>query len=51
MIDLERDCEMLTLSEEHIISGFNCGNDDLNDFFNHDALKYKSQMLSRTLLL
>jgi ribosomal protein S18 acetylase RimI-like enzyme len=48
MIDLERDCEMLTLSEEQVISGFDCGNDDLNDFFNQDALKYKSQMLSRT---
>jgi len=48
MIDLERDCKMVILSEEQIISGFDCGNNDLNDFFNHDALKYKSQMLSRT---
>jgi ribosomal protein S18 acetylase RimI-like enzyme len=48
MIDLERDCEMLTLSEVQAISDFDCGNNDLNDFFNHDALKYKSQMLSRT---
>jgi ribosomal protein S18 acetylase RimI-like enzyme len=39
---------MLLLSEEHIISGFNCGNADLNDFFNRDALLYMSQMLSRT---
>jgi len=48
MIDLERDCEMLTLSNEQAISSFNCGNDDLNDFFNHDAIQYKNQMLSRT---
>ena len=48
MIDLEKDCEMIILSEEHIISDFNCGNSDLNDFFNHDALEYKNQMLSRT---
>jgi ribosomal protein S18 acetylase RimI-like enzyme len=48
MIDLERDCEMVVLSDEQVISGFDCGNDDLNDFFNHDALKYKDQMLSRT---
>jgi len=34
MIDLERDCEMIVLSEERIISDFNCGNADLNDFFN-----------------
>ena len=48
MINLERDCEMIILSEEHIISDFDCGNSDLNDFFNHDALEYKRQMLSRT---
>ena len=48
MIDLERDCEMFVLSEEQDILGFDCGNADLNDFFNHDALQYKSQMLSRT---
>ena len=48
MIDLERDCEMLILSEEQIISNLDCGNADLNDFFNHDAIRYKQQMLSRT---
>ena len=39
---------MLILSEEDNISNFNCGNADLNDFFNCDALEYKRQMLSRT---
>jgi len=48
MIDLIDDCEMLILSEEQVISNFNCGNADLNDFFNRDALDYKRQMLSRT---
>jgi len=48
MIDLEKDCELFTLSEGQSISGFDCGNVDLNDFFNHDALAYKRQMLSRT---
>jgi GNAT superfamily N-acetyltransferase len=48
MIDLIDDCEMVVLSEGHIISGFDCGNVDLNDFFNHDALEYKRQMLSQT---
>jgi len=48
MIDLERDCEMLVLSEEQCISDFDCGNADLNDFFNRDAIMYKQQMLSRT---
>jgi len=41
MIDLEKESEMLLLSEDHIISGFDCGNADLNDFFNRDALQYK----------
>jgi len=48
MINLKRDCEMVVLSEGHLISDFNCGNADLNDFFNYDALAYKRQMLSRT---
>jgi len=51
MINLIDDCEMLLLSEEQIISGFDCGNADLNDFFNRDALLYKNQMLSRTYFL
>jgi len=51
MIDLIGDCEMVVLSEEHIISGFDCGNADLNDFFNHDAIEYKRQMLSQTCFL
>ena len=48
MLILKNDCDMLLLSEEHIISGFDCGNADLNDFFNRDAIQYKHQMLSRT---
>jgi len=48
MINLERDCEIVVLSDEQVISGFDCGNDDLNEFFNHDAIKYKDQMLSQT---
>ena len=48
MIDLELDCKMITLSEDILISDFDCGDDDLNDFFNRDALNYKHQMLSRT---
>ena len=48
MVDLEKDCEMFVLSEEHDISDFNCRNADLNDFFNHEAFAYKQQMLSQT---
>jgi len=48
MIDLEKDCKLQILSEEQLISDFDCGNADLNEFFNHDALLYKRQMLSQT---
>jgi len=48
MVDLEKDCEMVILSEEQLISDFDCGNADLNDFFNRDAILYRQQMLSRT---
>ena len=48
MENLIQDCDRFILSEEHIISDFDCGNADLNDFFNRDALAYKNQMLSRT---
>ena len=48
MIDLRADCDIIILSKKQVIYGFDCGNADLNDFFNNDALQYKNQMLSRT---
>ena len=48
MINLKKDCEMFVLSEGQIISDFDCGNADLNDFFNSESILYKKQMLSRT---
>ena len=51
MLILKNECDMLLLLEEHIISDFDCGNADLNDFFNRDAIQYKQQMLSRTYFL
>jgi GNAT superfamily N-acetyltransferase len=48
MTDLIRDCELVILSQEQIISDFDCGNTDLNEFFNQDALQYRLQMLSET---
>jgi GNAT superfamily N-acetyltransferase len=48
MVNLKQDCEMIVLSEEQIMSDFDCGDEDLNEFFNRDALQYKHQMLSRT---
>ena len=48
VIDLTQDCDRLFLSEERVITGFDCGDKDLNEFFNQDALLYKRQMLSET---
>jgi GNAT superfamily N-acetyltransferase len=48
MFNLKRDCEMFVLLEGQVISNFDCGNADLNGFFNYDALEYKRQMLSQT---
>lgn len=31
-----------------IIAGFDCGNHDLNDFFNKDAERYRNQLLAQT---
>jgi len=49
MIDLEKDCEMFVLSDKQQITDFDCGDDDLNDFFNNDAIEYKRQMLAQTI--
>lgn len=48
MIDLVKDCKLLTVSEDNMISGFNCGDEELNDFFNHKAFPFKEQLLART---
>ncbi|MDR3180687.1 MAG: N-acetyltransferase [Prevotellaceae bacterium] len=48
MFDLEAQCELITLSAEQPIVDFDCGDADLNDFFNHEALHYKKQLLAQT---
>jgi ribosomal protein S18 acetylase RimI-like enzyme len=48
MMDLREQCEFVVLSPEQRITGFDCGNDDLNDFFNHDAAKYQRQKFAET---
>jgi len=48
MVNLIQDCDRFFLSEKEIISDFDCGNADLNEFFNRDALLYRQQMLSET---
>ena len=48
VIDLREDCELLYLTKETVITDFDCGDADLNDFFNHEAFLYQHQMLSET---
>jgi len=48
MMNIAIDCEAVNLSENELISGFDCGDNDLNDFFNHDALNYQNQWLGCT---
>ena len=49
VIDLRCDCELIYLTEETAIADFDCGDADLNDFFNREALLYQRQMLSETI--
>jgi len=48
VINLNRDCETVFLSEKQVIENFDCGDEDLNDFFNHEAILFQRQMLAET---
>ncbi|GHV49446.1 N-acetyltransferase [Bacteroidia bacterium] len=48
MIDLEKECELTILSAKRQIIEFDCGDAELNDFFNNKALHYKNQLLAQT---
>jgi GNAT superfamily N-acetyltransferase len=48
MINLRTECKPTILSAENLIVNFNCGDDDLNEFFNHKALHFKEQLLAQT---
>ena len=47
-MNLLMDCDCEELSQENLINDFDCGDSDLNDFFNHDAILFKEQMLGQT---
>ena len=51
MIDLMNDCEQVELSHTDLIYNFDCGDHDLNDFFNRDAIFYQSERLGKTFFL
>ena len=47
-MNLKNDCYCDELTQDNLISDFDCGDSDLNEFFNHDALLFKKQMLGQT---
>jgi predicted GNAT family N-acyltransferase len=42
------DCNFFELQAENPITDFDCDDNDLNDFFNHDALLFQSEKLGQT---
>jgi GNAT superfamily N-acetyltransferase len=51
MIKLTTDCKSKILSTKQRIANFDCGDAELNKFFNNDALFYKKQLLAQTKFL
>jgi len=49
MMELEKDCDFFKLTPERPITNFDCGDIDLNDFFNRDAALFQRQRLGKTL--
>lgn len=49
-INLSEDCTFVRLSQSNInkFSSFDCGNDDLNDFFKNDAINYSDELIGKT---
>ena len=48
--DIKNNYYFETLSEEHDLSDFDCGDDDLNDFIKNDALAQQKEKLNVTKL-
>ena len=48
LTNLIRDCDFLELLPENPIMDFDCGDNDLNDFFNHKALLFQHERLGQT---
>jgi GNAT superfamily N-acetyltransferase len=51
MMDLTKDCEQIELSQTDLINDFDCGDKDLNDFFNREAILYQNERLGKTFYL
>ena len=48
MKNLIIDCDFLKLTPESPITNFDCGDSELNDFFNHNALLFQNERLGQT---
>ena len=48
MIKLNQHCKFFIVSERELISDFDCGDEELNDFFINKALPFKEQLLAMT---
>jgi GNAT superfamily N-acetyltransferase len=48
MTDLRKDCKFIKLTRINLINDFDCGDSDLNDFFNRDAILFQEQLLGKT---
>jgi len=48
MKNLTTDCDFLKLTQANPIADFDCGDSDLNDFFNHSALLFQHERLGQT---
>ena len=48
MLNLKLHCQPFIVSEKDLISGFDCGDEELNDFFNNKSLLFKKHLLALT---
>jgi GNAT superfamily N-acetyltransferase len=48
MININIDCSFITLSAKQCITNFDCGDAELNEFFNNNSIDYKEQLLAQT---
>jgi len=48
MMDLLLDCKLAKLSPDNLIADFDCGDEDINDFFNNEAILFQQQSLGQT---
>lgn len=51
MINLSKDCLIIKIDEANQIEHFDCGNQDLNEFFLIDAIKYQHELLGESYFL